>query len=183
MNEMKKIIIVIVLFPLLSFQTVGKLVKTKFTENISGLVPESFFVMTPGDIIRRIPSSHTPLAAYTDEARLMDFAINVSLSKWKKEDISIAKDFFKASVFNIYDEVNLLKEEMKIISGKTFAIFEFESLLKGDGVSQKNLRKYTYIQYTIQGNNAYVFSFNAPLQLKKKWQPVATEMMNNIKMK
>ncbi|MDH5365703.1 MAG: hypothetical protein OEW67_01860 [Cyclobacteriaceae bacterium] len=180
---MKKIVIALVLLPLLSFQNVGKLVKTKFTENISGLIPENFFVMTQGDIIRRIPSSQTPLAAYTDEARLMDFSINVSVSKWKKEDINIAKDFFKASVFNLYDEVNLLKEEMKIINGKAFAVFEFESLLKGDGVSQKNLRKYTYIQYTIQGNNAYVFSFNSPLQLKKKWQLAATEMMDNVKMK
>ncbi|MDH5474599.1 MAG: hypothetical protein OEX22_02795 [Cyclobacteriaceae bacterium] len=180
---MKKIVVAFVLFPLLSFQSVGKLVKTKFNDNISGIVPQSFVIMTQGDIIRRIPSSHTPLAAYTDEARLMDFSINVSVSKWKKDDIHIAKDFFKATVFHLYDEVNLIKEEMKIINGKQFAIFEFESLLKGDGISKKNLRKYTYIQYTIQGNNAYVFSFNAPLQLKQKWQPVAAEMMNNIKMK
>jgi len=179
---MKKIVFVLAVFTLMGFQSV-KMIKTKFSENISGVIPENFFTMTPGDIIRRIPSSRPPLAAYTDEARIIDFSINVSASKWANTDLLIAKDFFKASVLNLFDEVKLLKEEMKVINGKEFAVFEFESLLKGDDVSMKNLRKYTYIQYTIQGGNAYVFSFNAPLQLKNKWQPMANEMMDNIKMK
>lgn len=180
---MKKVVIILVLLPLLSFQTVGKLVKTKFSEEISGLVPEQFFMMTPEDILRRLPSARTPLVAYTDEARNIDFSINMSATSWAQKDIVMAKDFYKSNIFHLFDEVKMLNEGLKIINGREFAIFEFESFVKGDGLSKKSIRKYTYIQYTIKNNKAYVVSFNSPVQLREKWASSVKEMMDNIKIK
>ena len=180
---MKKVVIVLFLLPLLSFQSVGKLVKTKFNEEISGLIPKQFFVMAPGDVSRRLPSARTPLVAYTDEARNIDFSINISATSWAQKDIVIAKDFYKANIYHLFDEVNVLNEGIKTINGREFAVFEFESFVKGDGLTKKSIRKYTYIQYTIKGNKVFVFSFNAPVQLRQKWAPAAKEMMDNVKMK
>ena len=179
---MKKLILLLIIFPLLSFQDV-KYVKVKFTEEISGKLPASFIPMTTGDILRRLPSARAPLAAYTDEARVIDFSINVAAARWMEKDLVIAKDFYKSSIYNLYDELNLLKEEMVEIDGRQFAVFEFESLVKGDGVSKKSIRKYSYIQYTIDEGRTLVFGFNAPIQLKDKWQSRAAEIMNSVKIK
>ena len=178
---MKKFILILFIVPLLAFQS-DKMVKTKLTEEIRCVLPVNFFPMSEGDILRRLPSVRKPLAAYTDESRLVDFSVNVSASKWRNSDITIAKDFFKSSIFHLYDEVTLINEEIKTINKREYAVFEFVSLVKGDGLTKKAVRKYSYIQYTIKGGQVYVYALNAPSRLKDKWKSNASTIMNSIKM-
>ncbi len=43
--------------------------------------------------------------------------------------------------------------------------------------------KYTYIQYLVQKDKTLVFSFVCPTRLKTEWQPVATAVMNSVRVK
>lgn len=164
----------------------GKLVKTKVTDDITVSLPQDFYAMTPQDIARRYPSVRSPIGAYTNESRLVDFSVNVSATRWRPEDAAIAKDFFKASLFNLYDKVNLIHEGIKSINKHDFIIFEFESRINGDQFSldkKDPIRTYSYIQYLILHGETFVFSFSCPIRLKDQWQAVVPEIMNSIKVK
>lgn len=163
-----------------------KMVKTKVTDNITISLPQNFYAMSEQDIAQRYPSVRKPIGAYTNDARLVDLSVNVSATRWREQDVEMAKDFFKASLFNLYDKVDLIQEDIKTINKKQFIVFEFESRINGDQFSldKKNpVRTYTYIQYLIMKGKTIVFSFNCPIHLKDKWQPVAPEIMNSIKVK
>lgn len=163
-----------------------KLVKTKVTENITVSLPKSFFEMTPSDIAQRYPSVRKPIGAYTNEERLVDFSVNVSATQWRSTDVNIAKDFFKASIINLYDRVDFINEEIKIIDDRKFIVFEFDSRINGDSQSLEGtgpVRGYSYVQYLISQGKTIVFSFNCPIQRKMTWQATAQEVMNSIKIK
>lgn len=179
---MKKLIVLFLLILSFGFTT-DKMVKVKLSDGIICLLPETMHPMTESDILRRLPSARKPIAAYTDESRLIDFSLNTSASHWRAQDIDLAKSFYKASIMNLYDEVKIIKEEVRTINKKQFAIFEFESLMKGDGLTKKAVRKYSYIQYTLHDDQTLVFGFNSPLQLKDKWHGKVEQIMNSIKIK
>ncbi|MEL7002438.1 MAG: hypothetical protein AAFN93_06855 [Bacteroidota bacterium] len=163
-----------------------KLVKTKVTENITVSLPKSFFEMTPSDIAQRYPSVRKPIGAYTNEERLVDFSINVSATQWRSTDVKIAKDFFKASIVNLYDRVDFINEEIKTIGDREFIVFEFDSRINGNARSLEGtgpVRGYSYVQYLISKGKTIVFSFNCPIQRKEAWQATAKEVMNSIKVK
>lgn len=163
-----------------------KLVKTKITDNITVKLPKSFYPMTADDLARRYPSVRKPLGAYTNEDRLVDFSVNISATQWSPTDVKMAKDFFKASIYNLYDRVNMIKEEVVELDKKKFIVFEFDSRLEGEkfDLEKKDpIRKYSYIQYLIINGKTIVFSFNCPVQLQEEWQDIATEIMNSVSVK
>jgi hypothetical protein len=180
---MKKLLSLIILVVAFGFRSGDKMVKVKITEGVNCQLPTNFFPMTDGDIYTRMPTNKKPIAAYTDESRLIDFVVTSATSRWRKEDIEIAKDFYKANITHLYDEVEFTKEEVVTINKKQFAVFEFTSLVKGDKLSKKSIRKYAYVQYTIVGNQTMVFAFNAPERLKDKWSATAELIMNSLKVK
>ena len=180
---MRHVLSLIILVVVCGFVTGDKMVKVKITNNVSCLLPENFFVMTDGDIFTRMPTNKKPVAAYTDESRLVDFVVTTATSKWKNEDLPIAKDFYKSSITHLYDEVDFIKEEFVTINKKKFAVFEFTSLVTGDGLSKKSIRKYAYVQYAIVGNQTMVFAFNAPYRVKDKWSATAQNIMSSLKIK
>ncbi len=180
---MKKIVSILIITVACGFSFGDKMVKVKIGSNVSCLLPQSFYPMTDGDIVTRMPTNKKPLAAYSDESRLVDFVVTSATSRWREEDISIAKDFYKANISHLYDEVKFTKEEIATINKKQFAVFEFTTLVKGDGLSKKSIRKYAYIQYTIVNNQTMVFSFNAPYQIRDKWSATAEDIMNSLKVK
>lgn len=174
------------LFVSLSLTGGEKLVKTRVTDNISVMLPKSFFEMTPDDIAQRYPSVRKPIGAYTNEERLVDFSVNISATQWRSGDIKIAKDFFKASVINLYDRVNFINEEIKTIGDREFIVFEFDSRINGDQRALGNadpIRGYSYVQYMISKGKTVVFSFNCPAQRKQQWQETAGKVMNSVKVK
>lgn len=163
-----------------------KLVKTRVNDKITVVIPNDWRPMDNLDFSQRYPSVRAPLAAYSDMDRLTDFSVNISATQWPDEDVAIAKQFFKASLMNTFDRVDIISEGVHKTGGKEFIYFEFESRINGNRQQQgeqEAVLKYTYIQYFIQPGKAIVFSFNCPRRMKEEWQPIAHQMMKGIKMK
>lgn len=161
-----------------------KMVKTQVTDKITVSLPQSFYAMSPQDIAQRYPSVRKPVGAYTDASRFAAFSVNISATQWREQDVEIAKDFFKASLLNLYDKVNILQEDIKTINKRQFIAFEFESRIEGDQMAldkKDAIRTYTYIQYLIINGKTIVFSFNCPVRFKEKWETVVPEIMKTIK--
>lgn len=163
-----------------------KLVKTKATDKITVSIPQGWRPMDGIDFTERYPSVRAPLAAYSNEDRIVDFSINISATKWAIEDQEIASQFFKASLSNMFDRVDIINEGIAEIHGKKFIFFEFESRVSGsrekEGQREPILR-YTYQQYYIHDLTTTVFTFSAPKRERETWAATAKLMMESIKIK
>jgi hypothetical protein len=163
-----------------------KLVKIKVNDELTVLIPKNFKPMDELDFSQRYPSVRKPIAAYTNEAREVDFSINISATQWPDADVEIAKKFFKAGVVNMFDGVEMIEEGTHTVQGRQFIYFEFESRIKGER-SKMELRdpvlNYTYIQYLVEPGRTLVFSFNCPRRMREEWQDTARKMMKGVKVK
>lgn len=180
----RKLLLPLVLLLFCSSST--KLVRTKITDDVTVSIPQGFFPMTPEDITQRLPSVRAPLGAYTNEDRVVDFAVNISATQWPDGNREIAAKFFKASLFNLYDKVTIISEGIHEIRRKPFIYFEFESRINASKRSEgtaETVMKYTYIQYLVEPGRTLVFSFNCPKAVKDDWQPIAHEVMKSIRVK
>jgi hypothetical protein len=164
----------------------GKLKKIKVNENITVSVPQDWRPMDNLDFTERYPSVRAPIAAYTNPDRLADFSINISATRWPDGNVEMAKQFFKASVINMFDRVEMIDEGVREIGGKKLIYFEFESRINGNrtqvGQTDPVLR-YSYLQYFIEPGRTLVFSFNCPKREREQWQGVAKNMMKAIRIK
>ena len=163
-----------------------KLVKTKVADGISVSIPQGWRPMDNLDFTDRYPSVRAPIAAYTNEERLVDFSVNISATRWPDKDLAIALQFFKSSIRNMFDKVEIIKEGVETVNGKKFIYFEFESRINGNR-AQESLRdpviRYTCMQYYLTPERTLVFSFNAPKRERETWQETAHAMMKSIKIK
>jgi hypothetical protein len=163
-----------------------KLVKTKVNDQITVSIPKNWRPMDDLDFSQRYPSVRAPLAAFTDEDRLVDFAVNISATQWPDADLEMVKGFFKSSLLNMFDRVDMLSEGIREVNGKRIIFFEFESRVNGnrqqEGFTDPVL-KYTYIGYLVDSGRTLVFSFNCPRRMKDEWKDTAKAMMNAIKVK
>jgi len=180
---MPKGLLFIFLLTLMSFD-VPKLQKIKLKEQgITISVPKGWRPMDGMDFTERYPSVRAPLAAYTNEERLIDFSVNVSATRWPDRDADVAKSFFRASIFSMFDRVEIIREGTQVIHGKSYIFFEFKSRINGSR-KEESLRepvlRYTYIQYLLGPERALVFSFNCPQRLMPEWQETAGVMMKNV---
>jgi hypothetical protein len=178
---------------LLSFAIIGlfafspsKLIKTKVTEGVYVSLPPELKPMTPDDIILRYPSVRAPLAAYTDINRTLDFSVNISATQWPDTDLEIASKFFKSSITNLFDRVDMIEEGIHTVHKKKYIFFEFESRVNGNKMAlgeQTPVFRYTYIQYLIEPGRTLVISFNCPKALREDWQETVRAMMKSVKVK
>jgi hypothetical protein len=163
-----------------------KLVKTKVNDDLTVLIPKGWIPMDEMDFTQRYPSVRAPLAAYTNDERTIDFSVNISATQWPDADLLMSQKFFKASLYNMFDKVEIIQEGIKEVHKKKFIFFEFESRINGnrqeEGTKEPILR-YTYIQYLVEPSRTLVFSFNCPRRMKDDWQETAREMMNNVQAK
>jgi len=163
-----------------------KLVKTKVNDAITVLVPQGWRPMDGMDFTERYPSVRAPLAAYTDEQRLADFSVNISATQWPDKDLELAQKFFKSSLMNLFDKVEIISEGIRETGKKKVIYFEFTSRVNGnkrqEGLSDPVLR-YSYVQYLLGSQRTVVFSFNCPRRIQQEWQETAREMMTGIKVK
>lgn len=162
-----------------------KLSRIKVDKRISVAVPKDWRPMDGLDFSQRYPSVRAPLAAYTDQDRMVDFSVNISATQWPDRDIKLAQTFFKSSVMNMFDQVTILQEGIHSVGGKDFIFLEFESRVEGtreDGM-RTAITRYTYIQYLVEPGRTLAFSFNCPLRIKSKWQDTAHAMMAQIRVK
>ena len=108
-----------------------KLVKIKVTDEITVSIPQGWNPMDDLDFTQRYPSVRAPLAAYTNEDRTIDFSVNISATQWPDKDLAIAQKFFKASVMNMFDRVEMIEEGIQEVNKKKFIFFEFDSRVNG----------------------------------------------------
>jgi len=182
---MKKGFFLLLCITLFSFAP-PKLVKTKVANDIVVLVPKNFRPMDDLDFSQRYPSVRKPIAAFTNEAREVDFSVNISATQWPDSDVEMARKFFKAGVLNMFDGLDMIEEGIHEVKGKQFIYFEFESRVKGDRLKQElrdPVLNYTYIQYRVESGRTLVFSFNCPRRIREEWQSTARKMMKGIKMR
>jgi hypothetical protein len=163
-----------------------KLVKTKVADGITVSIPKGWRPMDGLDFTERYPSVRAPLAAFTNEERLVDFSVNISATQWPDTNVEIARQFFKSSLMNMFDRVEILQEGVNDLHGKKFIYFEFESRVNGNRSEQGQtdpVMRYSYLQYLVEAKRTLVFSFNCPRREREQWQPTANAMMKSIRVK
>jgi hypothetical protein len=163
-----------------------KLVKTKVADDITVAIPNDWRPMDALDFRDRYPSVRAPLAAFTNDERLVDFSVNISATQWPDTDLALAQRFFKASVANMFDKVEFISEGIHEVNGKKFIFFEIGSRVNGnrqeEGLKDPVL-KYSYLQYLVERKRTLVFAFNCPKRDQQSWQPIAQSMMKAVKVK
>jgi hypothetical protein len=183
---MHKALFLLILTSLLPVQETPRLVKTKVSDDISVMLPKDFVPMGELDFSQRYPSVRKPIGAFTNPEHEVDFSVNISATSWPDNDLEIAKQFFKSSVMNMFDRVEMINEGIQEVNGKRLIYFEFESRIKGDrsalGLDEPVL-KYSYLEYLVEPRRTVVFSFNCPRRLREDWQPTADKVMKSIKIK
>ncbi len=160
-----------------------ELAKIEVDKEITLMIPADFIPMNAQDIRNKIISYRAPKAGYTSFDRRVDMVVNVNPTPWRDQDIQLLKDFYQNNIRNLFDEVNFIQEEVKEINGRSYAVFEFISTVKGDPDSFKNrapVHDYTWVQYTIKDQQAYVFTFHCAAGLKDQWQETAQQIMASI---
>jgi hypothetical protein len=163
-----------------------KLVKIKVNNELTVMVPKDWMPMDAMDFSERFPSVRAPLAAYTNQERNSDFSVNISATQWPDANLELSQRFFKASLMNMFDRIEIISEGIHEVNKKKFVYFEFESRVNGNRqeLSQKDpVLQYTYIQYLIEPKRTLVFSFSCPRRLREEWQATARDMMKNIVVK
>jgi hypothetical protein len=158
-----------------------KLVKTKVTKEITMSLAEELFPMTDDDIARKYPSARRPVAMYTDPSRQVDLGVNVSTGRWREDDLEMLQRFYKSTIMNLYNKVDIDREEIQEINKRKFVVFEFTSEVTEE--NKAPIQKYTYIQYTVAGGQTLVFNFTCDLKQKALWGETAQAMMQTIKIK
>jgi hypothetical protein len=182
---MRKVLLSLAIIILFAFSP-SKLVKTKIAEGITISLPTELQPMAEDDIILRYPSVRAPLAAYTDINRTLDFSVNISATQWPDTDLEMASKFFKSSITNLFDRVDIIDEGIHIVHKKKFIFFEFESRVNGNKMAlgeQQPVFRYTYIQYLIEPNRTLVISFNCPKAMREDWQETVRSIMKSVKVK
>lgn len=183
---MRKLFFLVVLVTLFSFSSPPRLTKTTVNKEISMLIPKTFRPMDDLDLTQRYPSVRRPIAGYTNEDRDVDISINISATQWPDTDAQIAAKFFKSSLLNMFDGIEMISEGIHTIHGKQLIYFEFESRVKGDRANlefRDPVMNYTYIQYLLGSDKTVVFTFTCPKRLREDWQPSAQKIMKSIRVK
>jgi len=163
-----------------------KLVKVKVNDDITISVPKDWRPMDDLDFTERYPSVRAPLAAYTNEERTIDFSVNISATRWPDANLEMASQFFKASIRNMFDRVEMLDEGIREVNGKSYIYFKFESRVHGAKNQLGNedpVLKYTYLHYLVEPKRTLVFSFNCPRRDRQEWERPSEAMMKSIRVK
>lgn len=160
--------------------------RRKIGASISVKLPDALQTMQPEDIAQRYPSVRTPLGAFTNADRMADFSVNISATQWPDTNVDIAKGFFRASILNMFDRVDILKEGIHELHRQKFIFFEFTSRMnagRGDAGSRDQLSRYTYIMYLLEPGRTLVFTFTCTADIREQWQPVAESIMKSVRVK
>lgn len=163
-----------------------KLKRTKVADGISALIPKDWHPFDEMDFRERYPSVRAPIAAYTNEDRLADFSINISATQWPDGDVELAAKFFKSSLYNLFDRVDVISEGIREDHGKKYIFIEFESTIRGakrEEAQRDPILSYNYLVYLIQPGKTLTFSFHCPRRMRSEWQETARKMMEGIKVK
>lgn len=159
-----------------------KSVKVGPEEKINLKIPDTFIRMTDQDRMKQVYSTKVPLAMFANETKEALLGINYNIMQWTEGDTELIYGFYKASINNLFDEVEFIQDEITEINGREFIVFEIIGSIKNDNVfSSKGVqRNYSYIQYTSWKDQVLLFNFSCNARLMNQWQEVVKEMMQSI---
>ncbi len=163
----------------------GKLKKTQISKEVTVQLPKDFLPMPDDAIAREYPATTKPLAVYTSPNGEVDFSVTQKRSQFKEADLQMLREFYKANLMETFTQVDFIRQEVSQIKGKDYLVFEFVSKLADErGASiQKPVNKYSIVQYTIKGNQLYIFTMHVPFAMKNDWQETAREIMASVSIK
>jgi len=177
---MKPILFSILVLIQLSSYAQLMLVPMKLTDEISMKIPSKLRQEPP--TLQRTTS--TTLAMFVSRDRRSDFTLNKSQLRWAEADEELLSQFYKANILNIYDQVDMITEEIKEINGRKFIIFEFSGTVIDEPnafITAKKRSDYTYIQYSIVEDGILIFRFTSSVVMKNHWQEAINEAMNSVR--
>ncbi|GAB3822539.1 hypothetical protein [Pontibacter rugosus] len=163
----------------------GKLKKTQISKEVTVQLPSDFTPLPDDGIARKYPATTKPLAVYTSPNGQIDFSVTQKKSQFQEADLNMLREFYKANLMETFTQIDFIRQEVTQVKGKDYLVFEFVSKL-ADERGTSNLapvNKYSIVQYTIKGNQLYIFTMHIPFAMKNDWQGTAREVMNSINIK
>jgi hypothetical protein len=183
--RMKILVLLCSLLALTSFAPKPKLTSMKVVPGLTVGVPQGFAPLPDEGIAVKFPSPRKPLAVYSSPNSKVDYSVAVRPTMFGP-DYNILLPMYKASVQRLYTKVEFLTQEVRKVNGREFVALEFISTLsdsrRGTG-ALATIKKYEYIQYTVQGEQLYIFAFSAPAEEQAQWRPVAQAVQSDISLK
>lgn len=182
--------IILISFSMLSLDS-PKLSKRKIYDGVTILMPEDFVVMSDNDIASRYPSTKKPLAVFMSSDTKADFNMNNTKAKFAGQDAVMLHEIYKATIMETYDtstvdgedpfksdrvkkSFKFLSDGVRTINKKQYAYFEYTSEFGG-------IKKYNYIMFAPHKKHILIFNFTCDLRMMNIYQPIATAMMNSVK--
>ncbi|MET4108801.1 hypothetical protein [Hymenobacter sp. UYP22] len=162
-----------------------KLKKTAVGKNITIGVPESFAALPDDGIAAKYPSPRKPLAVFSNPSGRIDLSVQQKPTTFSNRDYALLLKIYKASIQNLYSKVQFLREDIQTINKRDFVVLEFVSTVTDNrrGGNLAPIRKYQLVQYAIERDQLYVFTFDAPAEEQAQWQPTAQAVMQSIVLK
>ncbi|QKG53281.1 hypothetical protein [Hymenobacter sp. BRD67] len=182
---MKILPLLVALLPLTSFAPKPRLTTVKVAPGLSVAVPVGFTPLPDQGIALKYPSPRKPLAVYSNPSGRVDYSVSVRPTTFGP-DYNVLLAMYKASVQRLYTKVDFLTQEVRKVNGRDVVALEFVSMLSDSRRSAAALapiKKYEYIEYAVQGQQLYIFSFSAPAEEQAQWRPVAQAVMGDISLK
>jgi hypothetical protein len=183
---MKILSLLVLVLGITAFAPPGvKLTTTKLASGLSVGVPATFAPLPDDGIAVKYPSPRKPLAVFSNPSGRVDYSVAVRPTTFESMDYAVLLKIYKASIQRLYSKVEFLKEDIRTVKGRDFMYFEFVSTVSDAGRTSQlaPIKKYQAVQYAIQGQQLYVFTFIAPANEQAQWQPTAQAVMDAISLK
>ncbi|MCP4457434.1 MAG: hypothetical protein GY816_05315 [Cytophagales bacterium] len=155
------------------------LIPRELTDDISMKIPLE--LKQEPSILQRTTS--TTLDLFMSQDRRSDLSVNKSQLRWIEADEELLSQFYKANILNIYDQVDMIQEEIKEVNGKKFIVFEFVGQVIDEPNAFKEAKRrsdYTYIQYLVVDDGILIFRFTTSSRLKNYWQEAIQKAMESV---
>ena len=175
----------LLLLGLTAFAPKPKLTTVKLASGLSVGVPVGFTPLPDDGIAVKYPSPRKPLAVFTNPSGRVDYSVAVRPTTFESFDYGVLLKIYKSSIQRLYSKVDFLKEDIRTVNGRDFIYFEFVSTVSDTRRNSQlaPIRKYQAVQYAIQAQQLYVFTFVAPAEEQAQWQPTAQAVLGAIAMK
>ena len=182
---MKVASFLLVFFILTAFAPKPKLTTVKLASGFTVGVPTGFAALPDDGIAVKYPSPRKPLAVYSNASGRADYIVAVRPTTFESMDYAVLIKIYKASIQRLYSKVDFIKEDIHTVNGRDFLYFEFVSSVTDSRRSNQMapIKRYQAVQYAIQGQQLYVFTFVAPAEEQAQWQPTAQAVMGAIALK
>ena len=182
---MKTAFLLLLLSVLTAFAPKPKLTTVKLGSGLSVGVPATFSPLPDDGIAVKYPSPRRPLAVYTNPSGRVDYSVAARPTTFESFDYGMLLKIYKSSIQRLYTKVDFLKEDIRTVNGRDFMYFEFVSTVADTRRSNQlaPIKKYQAVQYAIQGQQLYVFTFVAPAEEQAQWQPIGQAVLGAIVLK